>query len=115
MENRCETVGKYLLPLFRAMVAKELVVTHKLTQTQASKVLGTTQAAVSQYINSKRAINCIERFAKMLPQIQAMSHQTASRLAKKEVTWTEVSSNFCKVCSTMFEENSDLSGDYYNI
>ena len=59
MENRCETIGKYLLPLFRSLVARELVVTYELTQLQASEILGTTQAAISQYLNFKRAIRAV--------------------------------------------------------
>jgi predicted transcriptional regulator len=115
MENRCETIGKYILPLFRSSVSKELVVTHKLTQNQASEILGTTQAAISQYINSKRAIKGSKELAHMLPKIQEMARQTAEQLAKKQVTWSEVSYNFCKICSNMFDEDTNKTGDNYNI
>jgi hypothetical protein len=115
MNNRCETIGKYLLPLFRSSVAKELVVTHELTQSQASEILGTTQAAISQYINSKRAIKGNNQYAYMLPKIKETARQTAEQLAKKQITWREVSSNFCKICSNMFDEDVNQTGDSYNI
>jgi len=116
MENRCETIGKYLLPLFRSSVAKELVVTHRLTQSQTSEILGTTQAAISQYVNSKRAVKGSNEFAGMLPKIQEIARQTAEQLAKKQVTWREVSSNFCKICSNMFDEDTaNKTGDNYII
>ncbi len=115
MENRCETIGKHLLPLFRSSVAKELVVTHKLTQNQTSEILGTTQAAISQYVNSKRAVKGSNELAHMLPKIQEIALQTAELLAKKQVTWKEVSSNFCKICSNMFDEDTNKTGDNYNI
>jgi predicted transcriptional regulator len=57
MVARCETIGKYVLPVFRAFVAKELVNNHKFTQVEAAQKLGTTQAAISQYLNSKRALD----------------------------------------------------------
>lgn len=116
MENRCETIGKYLLPLFRSLVAKELIMTHDLTQTQASEILGTTQAAISQYVNSKRAIKCSSQFAHMFPKIQEIARQTAEQLDRKQVTWREVSLNFCKICSNMFDdEDTNKTGDNYNI
>lgn len=116
MENRCEKIGKYLLPLFRSSVAKELVVTHELTQNQASEILGTTQAAISQYINSKRAVKSSNELEHMLPTIRELARQTAEQLAKKQVTWREVSSNFCKICSNMFDAViTNKTGDNYII
>ena len=116
MENRCETMGKYLLPLFRSLVARELVVTYELTQLQASELLETTQAAISQYVNSKRAVKGGNEFAHMLPKILETARQTAEQLAKKQVKWREVSLNFCRICSNMFDEDTaNKTGDNYSI
>ncbi len=111
MDNKCETVGKYLMPMFRSMVAKELVVTHKLTQTQASQVLGTTQAAVSQYLNSKRAVGGSEKYAELMPKIQIIAVQTTKQLITNQVTWREVARNFCNICSSLIESD-DATDDY---
>jgi predicted transcriptional regulator len=73
MDTQCETLGKYILPVFRALVAKELVSTHHLTQSDAAKSIGTTQAAISQYVTSKRSIKCSEQFAPILPKIQVLA------------------------------------------
>ena len=51
----CEKAVWYYLPQIRADLAIELVKTG-MTQSQASKKLGVTPAAVSQYINKKRGI-----------------------------------------------------------
>jgi predicted transcriptional regulator len=115
MENKCETIGKYLMPLFRSMVAKELVNTYKLTQIQTSEVLGTTQAAVSQYIHAKRAIKCSEKYVGLLPTIQSIASQTAEKLTKKEVTWKDVTQNFCNRCSSLLEEDTSSIADNYSI
>jgi predicted transcriptional regulator len=114
MVDRCETIGKYVLPVFRAFVAKELVNTHNLTQVETAKKLGTTQAAISQYISSKRAIKGSEQFVAILPKIQAMASETAKRLAKNEVNWDEVTLDFCKLCSTVFVQENQ-TGDNYSI
>ena len=113
MVARCETIGKYVLPVFRSFVAKELVNTYSLTQVDAAQILGTTQAAISQYINSKRAIKGIEQFGDSMPRIQAMAKKTAKRLANKEVSWDEVTIDFCKLCSTFNGSKlSQASTDY---
>jgi predicted transcriptional regulator len=114
MAARCEAIGKFVLPVFRALVAKELVNIHHLTQVDAAKKLGTTQAAISQYVTSKRAIKGSEQFTAMLPKIQAMAIETARHLAKNEANWAEATSDFCKLCSTLCRKE-DQTGDYYAI
>jgi predicted transcriptional regulator len=114
MDSRCETIGKYVLPVFRALVAKELVNTHHLTQSDAAKKIGTTQAAISLYVTSKRAIKGSEQFTPILPKIQAMASDTANRLIKNQVSWGEVTLSFCTVCSSLFMEE-DQTGDNYTI
>ncbi len=114
MTARCETIGKYVLPIFRSLVAKELVKTYHLTQVEVAQKLGTTQAAISQYLASKRAIKGTERFADILPKIQAAANETAGRLAKKETSWNIASLDFCRICSILFEA-SDQTGDNYVI
>jgi len=107
-------MGKYVLPIFRALVAKELVNNHHLTQSEAAKKIGTTQAAISHYITSKRAIKCSEQFAPILPKIQAMAGDISNRLIKNQVSWGEITLSFCKVCSALFTEE-DQTGDNYTI
>jgi len=100
MNPRCEAIGKYVVPLFRSLVAKELINTYNLTQVEAAQRLGTTQAAISQYINSKRASKGIEQFSDVVPKIQAMASETAKRLASKEITADEATVDFCRLCSS---------------
>jgi predicted transcriptional regulator len=113
MDNKCETVGKYLMPMFRSMVAKELVVTHKLTQMQASEILGTTQAAVSQYLSSKRAVGGSEKFFDVLPKLKMMANRTADQLITKQITWKDVARDFCNICSSLIEFDANI--DDYSI
>ena len=115
MSARCETIGKYVLPVFRSLVAKELVNTYHLTQVEAAQKLKTTQAAVSQYINSKRAIKGIEQFNDILPRIQAFAKETAKQLTNQETTWDDVTQDFCKLCSTFYETEENKTDDSYSI
>ncbi len=70
MGPRCETLGKYVLPVFRSLVAKELISTYHFTQVETAKKLGTTQAAISQYINSKRAFKGMSKSISFCPKFK---------------------------------------------
>lgn len=54
MKVPCEHAIWYILPQIRSDIAKELV-SGGMSQKEAAKRLGVTPAAVSQYLNKKRA------------------------------------------------------------
>jgi predicted transcriptional regulator len=113
MTIRCETIGKVVLPVFRSLVAKELVNTYELTQVEAAQKLGTTQAAISQYINSKRAFKGAEQFEGIMPKLQDMAKETAERLVKQNMSCGDVSVDFCRLCLWFCPSRSmQASGDY---
>ena len=99
----CETVARYVLPAFRSYVAKELIKKYKLTQVEAAQKLGTTQAAISQYIHSKRGYKGVEEFKAILPRVQAVAVETAQLIATEEINSDEVMLNFCKLCASLRE------------
>jgi hypothetical protein len=115
MVARCEAIGKYVLPVFRSLIAEELVRTHRLTQVEAAKRLGTTQAAISQYLSSKRAHKSTEQFIDMLPKIKAMAKETATRLANDETSAGEVALDVCKLCSVLCRGEQKQTTDDFSI
>jgi predicted transcriptional regulator len=92
------------------MLAKELVQKYHLSQTETAKKLGTTQAAVSQYLSFKRAYKGMGQAEEFLPKIQAMAEETAQKLANKEISATDITVDFCKLCVT-FCRKGDLGSD----
>ncbi len=110
MDPQCEIIGKYVLPIFRSMLAKELVQTYHLSQTEAAKKLGTTQAAVSQYLSSKRAYKGMDEVKEFLPKIKVMAAETAQKLINKEINPKDVTLDFCRLCSTFCRCQSQVSG-----
>ena len=115
MVARCETIGKYVLPVFRSLVAVELVNTYGLTQVETAKRLGTTQAAISQYLNSKRAFKSTEQFSDILPKIKMAAQETAKRLANKNKGSDDVATDICRLCATLTEKEVPQSSDDYLI
>jgi len=103
MQLPCETVARYVLPAFRSYVAKELIGKHNFTQVEAAQKLGTTQAAISQYIHSKRGYKGAEEFEVILPRVQSVAAETADLIAAEEISTDEVMLNFCKLCTSLRE------------
>jgi uncharacterized protein len=115
MDPQCEIVGKYVLPVFRSLLAKELVLKYNLSQTDAAKKLGTTQAAVSQYLSSKRASKGIEYVEPFLPKIQTMAEDIAKKLVNKEISAQDITFGFCQLCTTFCKNGpriESLSPEY---
>lgn len=100
----CEVVGHFVLPIFRSLIAKELIEKYNFTQVEAAEKLGTTQAAISQYIHSKRGMEGITHFKKVLPTIQAAASGVAKDIATREMNADEVVLNFCKLCASLQKE-----------
>jgi predicted transcriptional regulator len=109
MDPQCEMIGKYVLPIFRSILAKELVQNYHLSQTEAAKKLGTSQAAISQYLSSKRAYKGIEHVEPFMPKIQAMARETARKLINKEITVGDITPGFCSLCVTFCRKEKPIS------
>jgi predicted transcriptional regulator len=105
MAISCERIAHTILPLYRSAVAKELLTKHKFTQVEAARKLGTTQAAVSQYINSKRGHRDIPNYEQIAPLIQEAAAKIAERMATTEMGQEEFSASFCKLCKHLQKNN----------
>ena len=101
MSTSCESVARNILPLYRSFVAKELVKKYCYTQVQAAKMLGTTQAAISQYLTSKRGHKRNQNYDEVAPLVQAAAAEVAKRLTTTEISPEEFSGSFCDLCRTL--------------
>lgn len=101
MSTSCESIARHILPLYRSFVAKELTEKYKYTQVQAAKKLGTTQAAISQYITSKRGHKRIQNYNEIAPLVQKAAAKVAKRIATMEISAEEFSESFCELCKSL--------------
>jgi len=94
----CEIAVKCLLPSVRAMIAKELTTKHNLKQSEAAKLLGVSQPAISLYYRKIRgkAIS-LENDRDIAKQIEEIATTLAggNLSAKDYILW------FCKICRTI--------------
>lgn len=86
---------KTLIPSVRALVAKELINRYKLRQIDVAKMLGVTQAAVSQYLRGARG-NVIDLMAD--PEIMRIVDRLTEGLVNKDLSKKEVSLLACEIC-----------------
>ena len=100
MRPPCELVVKYVLPTYRSLIAKELIETFKFSQVAAAKELGTTQAAISQYVYSKRGDKRI-KLLESVPMIRSSAKKLAKGIANKEINSTQAMLEFCRVCMAL--------------
>ncbi|MEM1514595.1 MAG: helix-turn-helix domain-containing protein [Candidatus Bathyarchaeia archaeon] len=94
----CESIGRHLIPIFRAHVSRELIEKYGFTQIEVAKKIGTTQAAISQYLRLKRGTGDLEQFEEILPIIQSTAKEIASKIASGEIDLNEVALKFCELC-----------------
>ena len=94
----CEVAVKCLLPVVRAMLAKELTTKHNLKQADAANLLGVSQQAISLYYRKIRgkALN-LEKDE----EITLLVENLAESLSKDKLTHKEFIPKFCKICKTI--------------
>jgi predicted transcriptional regulator len=82
---------------------------------ETAQKLHSTQAAISQYLNSKCAMGKSEEFSNALPTVQVMAVKAAQSLAEGKTTWGEVTANFCRLCSSIFGPKPNETDIDYSI
>ena len=95
MKIPCELVVWYVLPTIRKDIAKELVESHSMSQTEVAKKFGVTGAAISQYLRKKRGENLTIQESPNHAMYSEAIKESAGRLASGE---TEFADEMCRVC-----------------
>lgn len=80
-----EIETKTLIPAIRAILAKKLIEEHKIREEEVSKLLGVTQAAISNYVRGTRGdptlINKLLDIKEVSSMIDDISNNLASNMA----------------------------------
>lgn len=97
MRTPCEVIVKLMLPAFRSSVAKALTDQYHLSQMEVAQLLGTTQAAVSQYVSSKRGARKSKGFEEV-PRIDELADEVARGIALGTLSSADAMLSFCKMC-----------------
>jgi len=100
MRPPCELVVKLVLPAFRSLVAKDLIEKYNFSQVAAAEKLGTTQAAISYYLYSKRGEKRMKQLEAM-PSIRSVVNQVASGIANQSFSPFDAMLKFCDLCKAL--------------
>lgn len=94
MKIPCELIVWYVLPSIRRELARELVEKHKLTQAEVARRFGVTDAAISQYLKSKRGTNKELENSGRYEDFRAEINRAAQRI----VDGSDIVTETCRIC-----------------
>ncbi len=101
MRPPCEAVVKEVLPAIRAMLVRELIERHRLSQVEVAEKLGITQPAVSQYLRMLRGAGRHKALLKNIEKrVQGLANDIASGKLKRE----QVIEHYCLICCTIKQQ-----------
>ncbi|MEE9151512.1 MAG: hypothetical protein V3U20_06745 [Thermoplasmata archaeon] len=106
MKQPCEIVVTKMLPHIRANIVKTLTQEYNMKQIEVSKILGITQASVSQYLSSTRGGD--NELQDLFPEMEDYAKGIAKRIAaggNKEIQLALL----CEVCSKIREKEKFCS------
>ncbi len=98
MRPPCEVVVKEVLPAIRAMLVKELIERHRLSQVEVARKLGITQPAVSQYLRMLRGAG---RGSALLKNIEKYVRGLADDIARGKLKRKQIIERYCMICRSM--------------
>jgi predicted transcriptional regulator len=98
MSVPCEVAVKCVLPVVRAMIAKELIEKHRMKQAQTAELLRVSQPAISLYCRKLRgkAIDLEQDH-----DVTNLIHKVTETLAKNKLTHRELVQAYCNICRTV--------------
>jgi uncharacterized protein len=96
-----EIESKLLIPALRAILSKELAIEKGLKEEEVARMLGITQAAVSNYLRGTRGDN--ELIAKLmsLSEIMTMIKEISDDLSTNRAYTAKTLSKFIALCNYM--------------
>ncbi len=98
MSVPCEVAVKCVLPVVRAMVAKELMAKYGFRQVDAAHVLGVSQPAISLYSRNIRG-KAIQ--LENDRQVQDIISNLARSLAEGNASRRDIVLTYCEICRTI--------------
>lgn len=96
-----EIESKLLIPAVRAILSKELVIEKGLKEEEVARMLGITQAAVSNYLRGTRGDNELISKLMSLSEIMSMIKEIGDDLSTNRAYTTKTLSKFIALCNYM--------------
>ncbi len=101
-------VVRYILPAIRAKLVKELTESYNFRSKDAADALGLTQAAVSQYLSSKRGRQGLE-LIESSDEAEEVIKEILEKIVAGRFHVDEEIEYMCKLCEILKEEIIEVS------
>jgi predicted transcriptional regulator len=99
MKPPCEIIVGKILPQVRALVAIELKENYRLPGKEIALLVGTTEAAVSQYIHGTRGVK--DGFLEVFPEVSPFAKEAARELYENRDSGMELTVKLGDICSAL--------------
>ena len=96
-----EIESKLLIPAVRSILSKELVIEKGLKEEEVARMLGITQAAVSNYLRGTRGDNELISKPMSLSEIMSMIKEIGNDLSTNRAYTAKTLSKFIALCNYM--------------
>jgi predicted transcriptional regulator len=96
-----EIEAKSLIPAIRAILARKLIIEYELKEELVARVLGVTQAAISNYIRGTRGDSQLISKLASVPQVMVMIEDIARDLASHKLYTPSTMAKFVELCNYM--------------
>jgi uncharacterized protein len=96
-----EIESKLLIPAVRAILSKELAIEKGLKEEEVARMLGITQAAVSNYLRGTRGDNELISKLMSLSEIMSMIKEISDDLSTNRAYTAKTLSKFIALCNYM--------------
>ena len=100
MRPPCEIVATQVLPEIRAVLVKDLVERHKLSQVEVARRLGITQPAVSQYLAALRGKGAAQKIL-LKGEVGSSLKELSQAVAKGKLTHSQMIKRYCEICKLL--------------
>jgi len=96
MKPFCEVMVRDILPVIRALIAKNLMTKHGFTQQLVAKKMGTTQPAISQYRSNLRGYKT--KLIRKNPEVMNIIENISEKIARDELSLHDLMLDICNLC-----------------
>jgi len=101
----CEVMAQDVLPAVRAIMSRELINEHKMSQSDAAQLIGVSQPAVSQYMRQLRGSSGIITDEKIHADIKNLCVKMKDRQVKEQELMQELD-NICRMAAAVMMGNA---------
>lgn len=100
MKTPCEIVVWYVLPTIRREIAREMVTTYRMKQSDVGHIFGVTDAAISQYLKKKRGGSQLIEESEHYPQFLEEVKKSSKLIVDGK---SDMSAELCRICNFIKE------------